>query len=119
MSNNKTILIIDDEAGIREYLKFIIEGAGHTVLEADNGGAGILLDKENVLFAVFCDMIMPGKEGVETISTIKKQHPDIRIFAMSGVGNKDLYMERALHIGAIGILSKPFKHHEPTDLLEK
>lgn len=109
------ILIIDDDIEILEMLCEMLKRDGHDVLEALDGKKGItLLEKERVDLVV-TDIIMPGKEGLETITDLRRDMPEVKIVAMSGggerVGQKDC-LGMALMLGAKRVLFKPFTREE-------
>lgn len=87
-----------------------MERAGHTVVEAREGDEGIRLCKAGRFDVVITDLIMPGKEGLETIRELKAWKRDIRIIAMSGGGRLDTrdYLPIAKAFGAVRLLEKPF-----------
>lgn len=105
------ILIIDDDPNIRELLRDVLEGAGHTVIEAKNGNAGIESAQQDQPDLVIVDILMPEKEGLETISEIKKNLKNARILAISGGGRKaDMnFLHLAEKLGADRTLAKPFR----------
>ena len=78
------ILIIDDEPSIRKMLKTLFEKNGYEVMEAQDGTQGIKLFQTHRPDLIITDLIMPGKEGLETIREIKKINQDAKIIAMSG-----------------------------------
>lgn len=111
------ILLIDDDALVRRTISRILHHVGHTVVMAENGRDGItLLQTENPEL-VITDIIMPDKEGIETIQEIRHLLPDMKIIAISGgarLGNMD-YLSMALKLGASEALAKPF---DPSELIE-
>lgn len=110
------ILIIDDDELLRDLLAKSLELAGHTVLQAGDGQAGVNLFQSNAVDLVLTDLVMPGQEGVETIIRLRREAPDLPIIAMSGgVPNSKLYLSIAEKIGAHRVLSKPFT---PARLME-
>ena len=111
------ILVVDDEELSRFTIREILESAGHEVSEAGNGNKAIAMQKSTPFDLVITDIIMPEKEGVETIIELKKDYPDLKIIGMSGGGrtrNMD-FLELAKQFGAERILSKPFVEE---DLME-
>jgi CheY-like chemotaxis protein len=102
-------LVIDDEPLLRSLLRTILTRAGHAVFEARNGAAALRLLEAQVVELVFCDMVMPGMDGLETIRGIRQMLPTVRIVAMSGGGRSGVGMlDSALGVGATVILDKPF-----------
>ncbi len=105
------ILIIDDEPQIRMMLKMMLESEGYTVAEACDGNEGIQRHKETPADLIITDIIMPGKEGIETIIALRKNDPSIKIIAMSGGGrnNPEGYLKSAKLLGAEETFAKPVR----------
>lgn len=103
------ILIVDDEPGIRGVLRVWFEREGFTVVEAENGKVGIEVHQQTPVELMVCDLIMPVKEGIETISYFRRNYPTVGIIAISGGGRlaPDGYLELAQQLGAWKIFSKP------------
>lgn len=108
------ILIIDDEQPIRLMLRKMLESEGYVVTEASNGAEGIKRYHENPADLIITDLIMPEKEGTETIMELKKENPAVKIIAMSGGGkNKpDGYLHTAKLLGAKQTFEKPVRKNE-------
>ncbi len=104
------ILIIDDDHHILLMVKKMLERAGFEVDLASNGEEGLKLFKKLSVDLVITDIIMPEKEGLETIREMKKLRPDLKIIAMSGGGkvSSKNYLDTAKIFGATRILAKPF-----------
>lgn len=119
----RKILIIDDEHHILMMIKKMLERAGFEVDLASNGVHGLELFKEIEADLVITDIIMPEKEGLETIREMKKLRSDLKIIAMSGGGriSSNSYLESAKIFGASRVIQKPFSQKEMlnavTDLL--
>ncbi len=112
------ILIIDDELPMRSLIRLILEQSGHDVADAQDGDEGIKLQKAQPADLVITDLIMPEKEGFETIMELKTDFPDTKIIAISGGGqflDKDDFLRIANKLGADYTLAKPF---ERKDLLK-
>jgi len=108
------ILVIDDEELARFTLREILEAAGHEVIEASNGNEGTAFQRANPCDVVITDMIMPEKEGLETIVELKGEYPDLKIIAISGGGrtrNLD-FLKLAGEFGADRIIIKPFSEED-------
>ena len=107
------ILLIDDEATVRATLRDMLEEAGHEVLEAGDGDEGLAVLDANTADAVITDLIMPQKEGIETIREVRARFPAMKILAISGgsAGHMD-YLEFAQKLGADKVLSKPLDFDE-------
>ncbi|MFH1153115.1 MAG: response regulator [Pseudomonadota bacterium] len=105
----KKILIIDDEPQIRSMLKMLFEREGFHVVVACDGKEGTRLFEQDPADLVITDLIMPEKEGVETIRELRKKNPVLPIVAMSGGGRSapDGYLHMAKLLGANAVFKKP------------
>ena len=108
------ILIIDDDELMREFMCDMLQEAGYEVVEARDGAMGIRKQKANPCDLVITDIIMPEKEGLETIVELKRDDPQLRIIAVSGGASaqKFDFLSVAKEFGADRILQKPFKNIE-------
>jgi DNA-binding NtrC family response regulator len=103
-------LVIDDEPFIRSLLHTILTKAGHQVFEAADGSSAMRLLDAQPIDLVFCDLVMPGMNGLETIPRVRRVHPTVRIVAMSGgghFGGIDV-LDSLLPPGAAVKMAKPF-----------
>ena len=103
------ILLIDDEENFRCVIKQVLVNAGFEVVEASNGAEGIQYFYEKPADMIITDIIMPEKEGIETILELKNAFPDVKLIAMSGGGwyGTDIDFDMAKKLGA-KTLDKPF-----------
>ena len=104
------ILVIDDEAMARTVMETVLKRAGHSVRCEKDGQAGLAAFMRETPDLVITDIIMPEKEGIETIRSIRKLDPSVPILAISGGGraaNTD-FLPLAEKFGANGTLAKPF-----------
>ncbi len=110
-ANKKRILVIDDDENIRRLLRTILELEGYQVIEASDGGMGLREFAKNPADLVITDLIMPGKEGIETIRELRQKSPDVRIIAISGGGRigPESYLKMAEGVGALHTMKKPFE----------
>jgi len=109
-----SILVIDDDEQILRTLHQVLEIEGHEVVDASNGKEGIRLFKENGADLIITDIVMPEKEGLETITELRRDFPDVKIIAISGGGRVDpeSYLKLAKGFGALRTLTKPFEREE-------
>jgi DNA-binding response OmpR family regulator len=103
------ILVIDDEPSILLMIKKMLEKEGHEVDVALNGRDGMYLFENFKPDLVITDIIMPEKEGLETIFELRKKYPGIKIIAISGGGriSPDGYLPSAKLLGADMVFQKP------------
>lgn len=103
------ILLIEDDDALRGVIAQSLANAGHEVLQANDGRQGIDMFHAGKFDLVLTDLVMPGKEGVETIIELRREQPGLKIIAMSGgMPRSELYLELAGRLGAQKSLSKPF-----------
>ena len=108
------ILIIEDDDEVRELLGVLLSRLGHSVHEARDGREGIHRFRTAPADLVITDLIMPHKEGLETIIDLRNEFPDLKIIAISG-GSRDSrenYLKTAELCGASRIFHKPFDNNE-------
>jgi CheY-like chemotaxis protein len=115
------ILLIDDEASFRDVLKVSLEQMGHSVVAAKDGREGVECYTGGSFDVVITDLIMPDKEGIETIIDIRKLNPEVKIIAMSGGGRVTSvdYLKIARQVGANQILTKPFSYDDIQAAIEQ
>lgn len=104
------ILIIDDDDVFRDVLASALEHSGHVVRQAANGVEGLQLFHQQPAELVITDIVMPEKEGLDTIRDLRREFPRARIIAMSGglAHDPKLYLHMAEKFGAQAVLAKPF-----------
>jgi len=105
----RSILVVDDEKNLRDYLSVFLSDRGHTVASAASGDEA--LDRLAAGYTpslVLLDLMMPGKDGLEVLRSIKETHPSIPIIILSGIGQIRTVVE-AMKIGAADYLTKPFE----------
>ena len=107
------VLLIDDNASLRALLRLRLEEAGHEVLEAADGNEGLRLYREAGADLVLCDLVLPGKDGVETIRELC-QGGGPRVIAMTGDPelSSGPLLRAAERSGAVASLRKPFADEE-------
>lgn len=106
-SSNRRVLIVDDDAVVREVLRTILEQASYEVATASDGAEALHLINSWRPNAVVTDIVMPKEEGLRLIFEARKSHPDLQIVAMSGA-RSGAYLPLAKKLGADALLAKPF-----------
>jgi DNA-binding response OmpR family regulator len=108
------ILLVDDDDAFREQSSQLLRHAGYIVTTAVNGNEALRLVQDNVFDLVITDLIMPEKEGIETIVKMRKKIPTLKIIAISGGGlaAPEDYLVIARKLGAAQTLAKPFSGKE-------
>ncbi len=106
----KSILLVDDEKVFVDGLKLLLEKHGFLVTTASNGEEGLNAFFSKSFDLVITDIRMPGNNGLQLISDVRKKNDRVKILAMSGGGYipADDYLRISKLFGADRILSKPF-----------
>ena len=114
------LLVVDDDEAMRYSTARLLQLLGHEVEEAADGEEALemLLGAEFDL--VLVDILMPVMDGLETIDELRRQGAQVPVIAWTGhQGGRLDYLEAALHIGASGVLLKPFSSQALTTLVEE
>ncbi|MFV2060374.1 MAG: response regulator [Gammaproteobacteria bacterium] len=108
MAQSLKVLIVDDDSLIREMLRLILSESGLTVSgEAGDGATTRRLLAENPPHLVLLDIVLPGENGLELLSFIKKEYPEIHVIMISGEPSSKR-VQSAISSGARGFIVKPF-----------
>lgn len=108
MNSGGHILIIDDEAGLRQMMARVLQQAGYDVTTAANGKEGIAIASEQVFDLLYLDIRMPGLNGLEVLKIIHAKFPDLPIVLFTAQPDVHSAVE-ALRRGATDYLLKPLK----------
>lgn len=111
------VLVIEDSADLREYLRVALEAQEYEVLTAAHGHEALAYLNGHRVDAVVTDLFMPEMDGIETVATVRKLFPDVRVIAMSGRPGVD-YLPVARELGVKHTLRKPFAIQELISALE-
>jgi len=106
------ILFIDDDQLTLDLFGQILEGAGHKVIMARDGGAGIALYRKHPTDLIITDMKMPVKDGMHVINELMRDFPDAKIIAISG-SDRELMREFFFDVSRILGVKRTF--HKPID----
>jgi len=114
----KVILIIEDDRFLRELISQKLTREGYDVLEAVDGEEGVKKVKEGKPDIVLLDLILPGIDGFEVLSQVKKDDTvsKIPVIILSNLGQKE-DVERGLNLGAVDYLIKA--HFTPKEIIDK
>lgn len=104
------ILVIDDEASTRQIIVALLNAAGHDVRQAAEGYEGEALAGLFSPDLAVVDLLMPQREGLETIQALRRGWPALKILAISGGGRLGTldFLTVATYFGADAVLAKPF-----------
>ena len=116
-----SILVVDDERLGLKVLSKMLRAGGHGVTETANGQQALSYLEHHLVDVVVTDIIMPKKDGLETIPEIRRRYPKTRIIAISGGARPSGpgVLTTARTLGADGILAKPFRQKALLDLVDE
>jgi DNA-binding response OmpR family regulator len=104
------ILIVDDDPSVRKSLRILLEADDHDVTEAPNGLAVDTIVADALPDLIILDLLMPAKDGIETIVGLRRAGHRVKIIAMSGTAGSPYmnFLGAAKRLGADLTLEKPF-----------
>lgn len=106
MARQLSILVVDDDADNANSLGELFETEGHRATVVGSGEAAIEAFRRTKFDVAFMDVMMPGKNGVESFLEIRKLRPAAKVYMMTGYSVEQL-LRQAMDNGALGVLSKP------------
>lgn len=109
--NRVTIVVADDEEAYRQSIAGFLRQYGYFSVEVADGQEAIDRIGQGGIDLLITDLVMPRKEGIETIRELRRSHPDLPIIAMSGAFDGG-YLKAAGKLGARATLAKPFQSQE-------
>jgi|SRR5688572_26001608 DNA-binding response OmpR family regulator len=104
-------LILDDDEDIGSVVQMILQLEGHEAVVLTKADDAIALQRAQPAEVLITDIFMPDKDGLETIQQFRREFPEAKIIAMSGVGDtqRNTYLFSAREVGAAQVLRKPFE----------
>ncbi len=114
---SKKILFVDDEQGIRDLFAEVLKRAGHSVVTAPDGLAGIEIARGGDIDIAFLDIKMPGLNGVETLKEVRGSSPHTKVVMITGYARDELVNE-ALRLDVFACLAKPFSVRDVVDMVK-
>lgn len=106
-----SVLIVDDERSMRDFLKILLEKEGHRVETAASGEAALEMINDKLYEVIVSDIRMPGISGIELLEAVKQDQPDIPIILITAFASPDDAV-LAMKNGAFDYISKPFNVDE-------
>ncbi len=103
-----SILIVDDEQSMREFLSILLEKEGYTVRTASHAREALQYIEEQIFSLIISDIKMPGMDGLKLLEAIRKISPDTQVLMITAFGSTDTAIE-AMKKGALDYVIKPFK----------
>jgi DNA-binding NtrC family response regulator len=112
------ILVVDDDADMRELAHDMLKDRGHQVTTAGSGEEALKRLAEEDYAVVLTDLRMKGMQGIELLNQIKRAHPDVNVILMTAFGSVETAVEAMKH-GASDYLTKPVKKDELVRVVER
>jgi len=117
-NDRRCVLVVDDDPGVRDVIRSMLEASGYSVLLAENGKEAMRLLKSERADLILTDLVMPEQEGIETIKALRREYPALKVIAMSGAFGGD-YLRIAAYLGAHATLAKPIQMETLLRLVEE
>jgi CheY-like chemotaxis protein len=122
------ILVIEDQEMLRATIRTVLEGAGHQIALAADGADGLQQLQRSDFALVLCDVFMPNKDGIATLTELRRSGAKVPVIMMSGgtprrlrAGDPDDmdYLQLASQLGATRTVAKPFNARELRTLVDE
>ena len=111
MSENGTVLVVDDEEVMREILETLLEGEGYRVKLAETGEDGLALSRREPVDVAVVDVMLPDMSGIEVLDELKKADPEMVVLMITAFASVETAIT-AMKRGAFDYITKPFKNDE-------
>lgn len=118
IENWRAILVVDDDADMRELVHDMLKDRGHQVTTAGTGAEALKVLGEQDIAVVLTDLRMKGMQGLELLAEIRRANPDIGVILMTAFGSVETAVEAMKH-GASDYLTKPVKKDEMVRVVER
>jgi DNA-binding NtrC family response regulator len=118
MPDVRTILVVDDDAPMREMLLSLLQDERYRVRASPSADKAVELARETEFDAVLSDIRMPGKDGIELLGELREIRPDTPVILMTAFGSIDSAVD-AMRAGAFDYITKPFKRDAVLAALER
>jgi len=105
-----TILVVDDDEGVRKVLSRWITEMGYVVLSAGDADSGLALMNEAIIDLALIDVRMPGHDGIWLLDQARRAHPDVAVALATGLMEMDPMV--TLRPGVVGYIVKPFNRED-------
>jgi two-component system chemotaxis response regulator CheY len=118
---SRKVLVVDDSIAIARQLTKLVEGFGEfeVVGHAKNGAEAIKMYRAMEPDLVLMDIVMPMMDGIQSLRTLLKVDPNVRVVMISSLGGVGSKVEEAIRLGARNVISKPFEPDKIRTILDK
>ncbi len=118
MANKESILVVDDEASMREFLEVLLSKQGYKVSDAKNGSQALKMIQKNNYDLILTDIRLGDITGLEVLREAKKKNPDIVVIMISAYSTTEIAVE-AMNEGAYDFVPKPFDNNELKQTIQR
>lgn len=102
------IMIVDDDPDIRNIVKHLLQGEGYRITQAENGVECLACFRKDPADLIVLDLVMPEKEGLETLEELRQIAPEVKIVVVSGgLSTGQSFLKVAKLMGADATMAKP------------
>ena len=112
-----TVLVVDDDDGVRKVLARWVAEMGHTVKVAGDAGAALELMETCAVDVALCDVRMPGRDGIWLLDQVRRTHPSTAVVLATGLLEMDPMI--TLRPGVVGYIVKPFNREELAQIIQR
>jgi DNA-binding NtrC family response regulator len=113
----KTVLVVEDEKGIREGLRRLLSREGYQVLTAENGLEALNIVGSNTIDVVLCDLKMPVMGAIEVLERVGESRPELPVIIVTGQGTPENTAECMMK-GAYHLITKPFRTNDVLSIIK-
>jgi response regulator RpfG family c-di-GMP phosphodiesterase len=118
IDTGKSVLIVDDEPGVRHLMRRWLESRGYAVAVAPDADRALAILTDTPMAVALCDLRMPGHDGLWLIDQLRRDHPDVAVIIATGVSDVDAAVE-GLRQGVVDFLTKPFDRQRLLDAVAR
>ncbi|HYG24531.1 MAG TPA: response regulator [Verrucomicrobiae bacterium] len=105
------VLVVDDDDAVRMSLRWMLKESDYSVFDAADGVQALKHLEQQQTDVVVLDLLMPNKDGIETLGEIKRRWPAVKVISISGgsfYSHPEINLSMSLQLGAVCALEKPF-----------
>jgi DNA-binding NtrC family response regulator len=113
-----TILVVDDDAQLRQEMAGILDRAGWRTVQVHDGQGAVDALCKRTFDLVFLDVAMPGLNGLEALRILHRAHPQVRVCMLTALDQPDMLVE-ATHYAAVDVIPKPVHENDVLRVVEK
>jgi len=112
----RTVLIVDDDARVRDVIRDIVIEQGYQVVTAENGERAIEEIERQHFDLVLLDLVLPGLSGIEVLRKLKAEDDEVMVVIVTGYGDYPIALD-AMSLGPLLVVRKPFLENDIAHVL--